>query len=119
MVVDKLIEILSPLVSDEVYRQGSFSQDTKYPKLFITYWWSGSTDNNHYDNEIRHGVIYNFDINVYGDDIDRVYETMGKVIKTLKENKFIVSGNGEDRPSDDVNYVGLGIEIKYIDYKEN
>ena len=117
MVVDKLLSILEPLVDNEVYRQGSFSENTKYPKLFITYWENESEDKGHYDNKKVIGVTHSFDVNVYGSDADEVYDTMEDVITALKSFDFMVDGKGEDCPSDEPNYIGRHIETIYVDYE--
>ena len=116
MVVDKLLEILEPLVDNKVYRQGSFSESDKYPKLFITYWENESEDKGHYDNKKVVGCAHSFDVNVYGSKVDEVYDTTGNVITALKDNGFMVDGKGIDVPSDEPNFKGRHIEAIYVDY---
>ena len=116
MVVDKLVEILGPLVDDQVYRQGSFSEGQKYPRIFITFWENESSDNGHYDNNKTIGYTHDFDVNVYGDNPYDVYSTLEQVITTLKNNDFIVDGKGIDVPSDEPNYIGRHINVIYVDY---
>lgn len=118
MVVDKLINVLNPLVDNKVYRQGSFSESDKYPKLFITFWENESSDQSHYDNIKTLGYKHNFDVNVYGNDADEVYDTMNDVITALKNNGFIVDGKGFDIPSDEPDFIGRHIDVIYLDYKK-
>lgn len=119
MVVDKLINILNPIVGNKVYRQGSFSENDEYPNLFITFWENESSDKGHYDNTKVVGYEHNFDINVYGSDVDEVYTTMESVITELKNNGFIVDGKGFDIPSDEPNFIGRHIETIYLDYERS
>ena len=118
MVVDKLINVLNPLVDSKVYRQGSFSESDKYPNLFITFWENESSDKGHYDNTKVVGVAHSFDVNVYGSDADEVYKTMEDVIGALKGFNFMVDGKGEDVPSDEPNFIGRHIETIYVDYEK-
>lgn len=118
MVVDKLLSILEPLVDSKVYRQGSFTENNKYPKLFITFWENESNDTGKYDNKKVVGVTHSFDVNVYGSDVDEVYETMDNVITALKSFNFMVDGKGEDVPSDEPNFIGRHIETIYVDYEK-
>ncbi len=112
MIVDELINILNPLVDDNVYRQGTVTKD--YPELFITFYEVVSKGGSHYDNK-SNSCIYNFDVNVYGKDADTVYSTLDSAIEILKENGFIVDGKGIDVPSDNVEYIGRHIEIIKIE----
>ena len=116
MVVDTLIKLLNTLTVDKVLRQGTLLLDETYPELFITFWENESYDGNHYDNNKENGVIYDFDINVYGSDFKKVYQTMEEAIELLKANNFIVNGKGYDIPSDEPNFIGRHINIKYIEY---
>ncbi|MBR0038950.1 MAG: hypothetical protein IJP71_02975 [Lachnospiraceae bacterium] len=116
MVVEKLIEILDPLVDNKVYRQGSFSENQKYPSLFITIWENESSDKSHYDNNKTIGYEHDFDVNVYGNNSKEVYNTLEQVITALKNNDFLVDGKGIDAPSDEPNYIGRHINAIYVDY---
>lgn len=116
MVVDKLVEILEPLVNNQVYRQGSFLEGQEYPNLFITFWENESSDKGHYDNNKTVGYTHDFDVNVYGNNSDTVYNTLEQVITTLKNNGFIVDGKGIDVPSDEPNYKGRHINAIFVDY---
>ncbi|MCQ2609195.1 MAG: hypothetical protein MJ151_00120 [Lachnospiraceae bacterium] len=112
MVVDDLINVLNPLVDNNVYRQGTVTKE--YPDLFITFFEVVSKGGSHYDNK-PNSNIYNFDVNVYGKDVDAVYNTLDSAIAVLKENGFIVDGKGIDVPSDDAEYIGRHIEIIKIE----
>lgn len=118
MIVDKLIEIVSPLVDNKVFRQGSLSEKDTYPELFITFWENNSSDGNHYDNNIANGYKYDFDLNVYGSDVEKVYKTMKDAIDLLKDNGFLVNGQGFDIGSDEPNYIGRHVEVVYYDYEK-
>lgn len=118
MVVDKLIEVVAPVVNNKVYRQGSLSE-SKYPDLFATFWENESNDGNHYDDKTTASYNYNFDLNIYGSDVELVYETMEKCITTLKENGFLVNGKGIDIASDEPDFIGRHIEVEYFEREEN
>ncbi|MBR1453608.1 MAG: hypothetical protein IJ593_03075 [Lachnospiraceae bacterium] len=120
IVVEKLINTLRPLVDNKIYRQGTFSENKEYPKLFITFWENESNDKSHYDNVITHGIRHLFDVNVYGSYDEEVYDTLDLIITALKNNGFIVDGKGIDVPSDEPNFIGRHIDVIYLDYgKEN
>lgn len=118
MVVDKLISVLGPIVSNKVYRQGSFSENDEYPKLFITFWENESDDKSHYDNKLVLGYRHSFDVNVYGSDADEVYDTLEQAKTLLENNGFLVDGKGIDVPSDEPSFIGRHIDVIYLDYKK-
>lgn len=103
---DRIFELLSAY---DVYRQGSVGE---YKDLFITLWENESYDTKHYDN-VRSGIVFSYDINVYGKSPNTVYQTLRDVIDILEGDGFIITGEGHDVPSDDANYIGRGINIKY------
>lgn len=115
MVVDKLIETVAPFVNNKVYRQGSLTENDKYPELFATFFENESGDGNHYDNTETASYNFDFDLNIYGSDVELVYETMEKVITELKKQKFIVYGKGFDIDSDEPNFIGRHIQVYYFE----
>ena len=97
-----------------VFLQGSMSQDASYPSTFFTFWNNDSYDYDHFDNAPM-GYVWDFDINLYSNDPQTVNETMPQVISALKENGWIVSGQGRDVPSDEATHTGRAITALYLD----
>lgn len=108
---DKLIELLQSICS-EVYQQGSVTGD--YPDDFFTFWERPSYDGKHYDNDAI-SCVYEYDINFYSIDNAKTYEYIKKAKKLLKQNGFIVSGNGYPVPSGADTHTGRQIQATYLE----
>lgn len=109
---DKLIELLQSF-GFSVFRQGSLSDNESYPSTFFTFWCNEEMENSAYDNETQ-SVYYDFDINVYSVDVQRVYSLLNEARKKLKENGFVVIRRGYDIGSDETSHVGRGMNVAYI-----
>lgn len=97
-----------------VLLQGTLSPDEAYPDHFFTYWERPSHDGSHYDNDAV-SCVYEYDINFYSNNPDYPYKYIRDAKKLLKENKFILSGNGYSVQSDEVTHTGRGIEATYLE----
>ncbi len=108
-----LIKTLEPL-GFPIKKQGSLNKEEKYPESFFTFWNNDSFDDAYYDNK-ENKTIWDFDLNFYSVDPELVEETL-KIAKTkLKEQGFIVSGNGYDVASDEKTHTGRGINVLIIE----
>lgn len=110
---DNLIMILEEF-GYPVYRQGSLTEDTKYPATFITFWNSDSADHAHYDND-EYGTVWNFDVYVYSNNPALTYSLLDNIKTQLKRNKWIVSGRGYDVTSDEPTHTGRGLNVNYLE----
>ena len=95
-----------------VYMQGSIGED--YPDNFFTFWERPSHDGSHYDNDAV-SCIYEYDVNFYSVNPDYPYKYIRDVKKRLKENHFILSGNGYPVASDVETHTGRGIQAIFLE----
>lgn len=104
-----LIKTLKPL-GFPIKKQGSLNKEEPYPESFFTFWNNDSFDDSYYDNE-EHQTIWDFDLNFYSIDPELVEEKIREAKKLLKEQGFIVNGNGYDVASDEKTHTGRGINV--------
>lgn len=108
---DKLIEILQEF-GYPVKLQGSLTDNEPYPDHFFTFWNNDSMSENFYDNA-DHGTVYDYDVNFYSRDQAAVYDVLRKAIGKLKQNGFIISGDGYSVASDEPTHDGRGVRVYY------
>jgi hypothetical protein len=108
-----LIETLE-LSGYPVYRQGSLDADATYPDDFFTFWNNDSSDRSHYDNGSI-STIWDFDVNFYSISPTNTYSVLADAILMLKNNKFIISGGGSDRFSDEPTHTGRGVNVIFME----
>ena len=77
-----------------IFLQGSMSECAKYPKLFITYFLPTVDDILHVDNNSFLSQ-YIVEVAVYGNNIDKVDETVNAIKTKFKENdfNFVIAGD--------------------------
>ena len=95
-----------------LYKQGSRSGGN-YENEYCTY--SLNPIEEKYRNNVAVMAIWEFDFNFYSNQLN-YEETFNNLIARLKTAGFIPVGRGGDTPSDNKNYNGLSILIRY---KEN
>lgn len=94
------------------FLQGSLAQGEEYPDHFFTFWNNNSSDGSHYDNKVT-STIYEWDLNFYSIDPEKVYSVLRKTIKELREKGFIISGDGYSVASDEPTHDGRGVNVLY------
>ena len=109
---DILINLLSSF-KYPVIRQGSLPPDEKYPETFFTFWNNTETEISAYNNQ-TFSVVYNFDVNIYSNDPEKVYTLLRDARKLLKQNGWQAPERGHDLASDEITHTGRGIEVTYI-----
>lgn len=92
--------------------QGTLAPDESYPDHFFTWWERTSYDGSHYDDKAVN-CVYDYDINFYSIDPSYPYKYIREAKKLLKENGFILSGNGGAVASDEPTHTGRTIEALY------
>jgi len=97
-----------------VMQQGSLSEDEEYPETFFTFWNNAIDESSHYDNKANN-YVWDFDLNVYSIDPERVNILLIEAKKKLNEVGFIVNGKGYDVASDEPSHTGRGIKIQKIE----
>ncbi len=115
-VKELLIETLSEF-GYPVFLQGSLSKDEEYPESFFTFWNNNSFDGSHFDNESI-SAIWDFDVNFYSKDPVLVNSKLLEAKNALKNQGFIVSGQGYDVASDEVSWTGRGMQVLKIEKLE-
>ena len=109
---DILINLLSSF-KYPVIRQGSLPPDEKYPETFFTFWNNTETEISAYNNQ-TFSVVYNFDVNIYSNDPEKVYTLLRDARKLLKQNGWQAPERGHDLASDEITHTGRGIEVTFI-----
>lgn len=112
---DLLISLLESF-NYPIMRQGSLSDDP-YPDSFFTFWNNDSIDGNHYDNE-EISINGYYDVNFYSIDPSLTYSQLRAARKLLKQNGFIISGDGYDVLSDESTHTGRGMTAIYMNYNK-
>jgi len=111
---DKLIELLETF-GYPVILQGSLLPDEPYPDSFFTFWNNFSEGENYYDNDEK-STVYSYDVNFYSTNPELIYTKLREVKRLLKENGFIVSGDGHSVVSDEPTHDGRGLDVLYLKY---
>lgn len=111
---DNLIELLTTFGYD-IYRQGSLAENEPYPATFFTYWNNGEYEQSAYDNDTK-SVVYDFDVNVYSNDPDTVYDVLNAARTLLKQNGYITPDRGHDVISDHETHIGRGMNVQKVKY---
>lgn len=114
---DNLLEILSSF-GYPVYRQGSMSNDEKYPETFFTFWNTDSPDHAHYD-DCNYGTSWEFDVNVYSSNPSLTYSVLADARAALKQAGWIIPGKGYDVASDEATHTGRGMNALYLQITNN
>ena len=103
---NELIELLESEYEYPVFRQGSLGDEESYPDHFFTFWNNDTEGSSYYDNS-NHNTIWNFDLNFYSIDVEKVNTMLPEALKLLRKNGWIANGEGHDEPS----HTGRGINI--------
>lgn len=111
---DLLIEVLSSF-GYPVKLQGSLAKNERYPEHFFTFWENEPTSV-FFDNK-EHITAYDYDVNFYSTDPEKVYTVPREAIKKLSNNGFSVSGDGYSVGSDEPTHDGRGTHVLYLQTK--
>lgn len=111
---DRLIELLETF-GYPVIRQGSMGEGENYPDSFFTFWNNDSSSESHYDNNSE-STLYNYDVNFYSYDPSLTYSKLREAITLLKNNGFIIGGDGYDVASDEDTHTGRGVNALYLNF---
>lgn len=109
-----LIDVLETFCPNNVYLQGTLSQDAAYPESFITFWTNYTDDNSHFDDDVF-SVDWNFSVNYYSSDPTSVNTVPAQISAALKAIGFIPQGKGNDLPSDRPTHTGWTIDFIYTE----
>lgn len=109
---DLLIEILSTF-GYPVKLQGSLLENEAYPDNFFTFWNRTSAGGSFYDNAEK-STVYEYDVNFYSVDSEKVYNTLREAMQALKTAGFIISGDGYSVASDEKTHDGRGCSVLFL-----
>lgn len=109
---DFLIAVLSEF-GYPVRRQGSFLENEPYPDHFFTFWNNAADGDGFYDNE-EHLILYEYEVNFYATDAEKVYSVLRDAKKKLRENGWETWGDAHDVMSDENTHTGRGIGVSYL-----
>lgn len=110
---DDLIKLLETL-GYPVFKQGSITEEEPYPPTFFTFWNNETWEQSAYDN-VTVTTIHDFDVNVYSDDPENVYNVLKLAITLLKNNGYQIPDRGYDLSSDVDTHTGRGINVTKIE----
>ena len=109
---DNLIKLLESF-GYPVFRQGSLVENEPYPPTFFTFWNNGEWEQKAYDNKTI-AIIVDFDVNVYADYPETVYNLLNEARTLLKSNGYQIPDRGHDLASDVETHTGRGINVTYL-----
>lgn len=110
---DLLIKTLEPF-GYPIFQQGSLNIDEPYPETFFTFWNNVTDENSHYNNK-PNNYVWDFDLNVYSSDPNKVDDLLMKAKEKLTKKGFIAGGKGYDVASDEPTHIGRGINVQIIE----
>ena len=97
-----------------VMLQGTLAEDEQYPESFFTFWNNSTYDREFYDN-VGYAVVWDFDLNFYSTDAEKVNTMLKSAKAALKKRGFIIDGVGYDIVSDEPTHTGRGLNVLYIE----
>lgn len=99
----------------EYARQGSYTDESKYPESFFTFWNADTPEGGFYDDK-AHQAVWVWYIYFYTKDPSLIYSKLEDFIRIAKEKGFIPQGKPKDIASGEVNYLGRYVQMKYIEH---
>lgn len=108
---DLIISTLSEL-GYPVRKQGSLLPDEAYPDHFFTFWLAATDGSGFYDNE-ESAIAWEYSINFYSTDPEKIGSEFLKAKQLLKAAGFIVTGLGHEVMSDEPTHTGRGTTALY------
>lgn len=109
---DKLIALLETF-KYPVFLTGTFPGET-YPESFFTFFNDDSNSRMYYDNGDNQ-CVWRFSVLFCSTDPTLVNTVTPQAIKLLKQNGFIISGQGIDVTSDEITHTARGFDALIIE----
>lgn len=91
--------------------QGSFIKGS-YPDHFFTF-WNNSADGDSFYNDNENAIVWDFSLNFYSIDPEKVNTVFLEAKKLLRAAGFVVTGAGYSVVSDEPTHTGRGISVRY------
>lgn len=99
-------------------RQGSYQEGEEIPETTFTFWNSTTPEDGFYDN-VANKAVWTWYIYLYTKDPSMIYSLMDRFMEIAKSKGFICDSRARDIVSDEPNYFGRYLVLKYIEnYKE-
>ncbi|MGA4517416.1 hypothetical protein ACPA0F_09115 [Solibacillus silvestris] len=111
----QLINVLETFCPDNVYLQGTFSENDSYPDEFITFWTNYTDDRAFYDDDV-HSTDWQFSVIYYSADPADMPTVPESIISALKAAGFKPQGKGRDVPCDRPTHTGWAMEFIKVEY---
>lgn len=109
--VEKLLCDTIEKANYEIYLQGTLTEEEENRlKEYCTYWLN-PIEEQYRDNQPI-SAIWTFDFNFYSTKL-RYGDTFESLLTKLKEVGFIPVGRGGNVPSDNKNFTGKGVTVRY------
>ena len=108
---DLIISTLSEL-GYPVKQQGSLQPEEAYPHHFFTF-WNDATDGSGFYSNTETAMVWQYSINFYSTDPEKIGSEFLKAKQLLKAAGFIVTGLGYSVMSDEPTHTGRGITALY------
>lgn len=109
--VEKLLCDTIEKVNLEIYLQGTLTEEEENNlKEFCTYWVDPIVET--YKDNIPVSALWTFDFNFYSNKL-HYGDTFEMLLTKLKEVGFIPVGRGGSVPSDNKNFTGKGVTVRY------
>lgn len=114
--VDLLIKNLKK-IGYPIFLQGSILADEPYPDSFFTFWNNTTESQGFYDNN-ESAIKWVYTIAFYSTNPITVNTVLLTAKQLLKNEGFIISGNGFDVLSDEKTHTGRGLTVQYLQTKK-
>lgn len=95
-------------------RQGSYQEGAEIPESLFTFWNADTPEDGFFDNKANRAVWVWY-VYFYTKNPNLIYSSIEEFIDKAKAKGFIVDGKAHDIPSDEPNYFGRYVALKYIE----
>lgn len=96
------------------HRQGSFQEGEEIPESVFTFWNNDTPEDGFFDNKANRAVWVWY-VYFYTRDASKIYYVMDDFIEKAKAEGFIPQGKAHDIPSDEPDYFGRFVALKFIE----
>lgn len=113
----ELLEEVFEEIGIDYSRQGSYSVDDELPESFFTFWNTSSVSRFLYDDDSK-DTHWSWYIYFYTKNPTLIYSKLEEFITIARAKGFYIDGEGQDIPTDNVNYIGRMVAIEYVATKK-
>lgn len=95
-------------------RQGSYQEGAEIPESLFTFWNADTPEDGFFDNKANR-AIWVWYIYFYTKHPNLLYSVIDEFAVKAKSKGFIVEGKAHDIPSDEPNYFGRYVALRFIE----